>query len=296
MRFHIVKHIKLWIAIPIIIILIGSGMIAARGLNLGVDFVGGSVIYANIGAEYNVNDIRDIVNEQNVDANIVSAGQNGQDAIIRIKYTENLQEIHDKIITELQEKYNLDAEKINVDFVGPTVGRELVRNAVTSVLIAVALILVYIWIRFELKSGVAAVLALFHDLLVMIAVTAILGIQINDSFIAAILTILGYSINDTIVVFDRIRENTKRFGRKKAMSEIVDQSINESITRTLNTSLTTIFAIAALYILGVESIKDFTLPILIGLVSGTYSSIFVASPIWSAWVERSKGGKPAIAK
>lgn len=296
MNFHIVKHIKLWVAISLAIILVGIGVIATRGFNLGVDFIGGSVIYASIGTEYNVDDIRAIVNEQGVDGDILSAGQNNLDVIIRLKLVENQQEVHENIISALQDKYDLDPDEVSVEFVGPTMGRELIRNATTSILIAGVLILAYIWIRFELKSGVAAIIALLHDVLVMIALTAITGIQINSSFIAAILTIVGYSINDTIVIFDRIRENSKRLGRKMSMSEIVDQSINESVTRTLNTSLTTIFAVTALYILGVESIKDFTLPILVGLIAGTYSSVFIASPLWAIWVERSKDGKALTAK
>ena len=216
--------------------------------------------------------------------------------IIRLRYVENQQEVHNDIVEALQEKYNLDAEGIKIEFVGPTMGRELIRNAVISVLIAGAFILVYIWIRFELKSGITAVIALLHDVLILIAVTAMTGIQINSSFIAAILTIVGYSINDTIVIFDRVRENRKLLGRKMTMSEIVDQSIRQSITRTLNTSLTTIFAVAALYVLGVESIKDFTLPILIGLMAGTYSSIFVAGPLWAKWDDKPKSRKLARAK
>ena len=296
MKFQTVKYIKLWIAIPLAIILLGSGLIAIRGFNLGVDFVGGSVIYANIGRDYDVNDIRNITNDLGLNADIVSAGQNGNDAIIRLKETENNQEIHDKLISGIKEKFNITEDNINIEFVGPTMGRELIKNAIISILIASGAILVYIWIRFELKSGISAVIALMHDVLVMIAVTAIIGIQINSSFIAAILTILGYSINDTIVIFDRIRENIKRMGSKAAMAEIVDKSINESIVRTLNTSITTIFAISALYILGVESIRDFTLPILVGLVSGTYSSLFIASPIWAAWDKKSKKLKAAPAK
>ncbi len=268
MNFHTVKYIKLWIAIPLVIILIGFGLIAVRGFNLGVDFVGGSVIHVSMDKSYNVNDVRDILNELSVSADIVSAGQNNQDIIIRLKYMEDQQEIHEKIIGSLQERYGLDEEKFSIDFVGPTMGRELIRDAVKSIMIASGLILVYIWIRFKLKSGVAAIIALIHDILVMIAVTSIAGIQINSSFIAAILTILGYSINDTIVIFDRIRENTKRLGRKMDMYEIVDQSIKQSVIRTLNTSLTTIISVSALYVLGVESIKDFTLPILAGLIAG----------------------------
>ncbi|HZJ58125.1 MAG TPA: protein translocase subunit SecF [Clostridia bacterium] len=296
MKFHVVKHIKLWIAIPLAIILIGFGLMAFRGFNLGIDFIGGSVIHAGMDTDYDVNDVRDIINKLGINADIVSAGQNNQDIIIRLRYMEGQQEIHDKIIAGLQERYNLDEEKFIIEFVGPTMGRELIRDAVTSVLIASGLILVYIWIRFELKSGFAAIIALIHDILVMIAVTSIVGIQVNSSFIAAILTILGYSINDTIVIFDRVRENAKRLGRKMDMQEIVDQSINDSIIRTLNTSLTTIFAVAALYILGVESIRDFTLPILVGLISGTYSSIFIASPIWAVWDKGPGHRRTATAK
>ena len=204
---------------------------------------------------YNVNDVRDILNELSVSADIVSAGQNNQDIIIRLKYMEDQQEIHEKIIGSLQERYGLDEEKFSIDFVGPTMGRELIRDAVKSIMIASGLILVYIWIRFKLKSGVAAIIALIHDILVMIAVTSIAGIQINSSFIAAILTILGYTINDTIVIFDRIREKTKRLGRKMDMYEIVDQSIKQSVIRTLNTSLTTIFTVAALYVLGLNQLR-----------------------------------------
>lgn len=296
MNFNIVKHFKKWIAISLIIILIGFGVIAVRGLNLGIDFIGGSTIHVSIGSPYDVDDIRAIVNEQGVDADILSAGQDNQDTIIRMRYVENQQEIHENIVKALKEKYDLDDDAVSVDFVGPTMGKTLIQNALMSVLIAGALMLVYIWIRFELKSGVAAVIALLHDVLIMIAVTAITGIQINSSFIAAVLTIVGYSINDTIVIFDRVRENIKRMGRKTTMSEIVNESIRQSITRTLNTSLTTIFAVAALYVLGVESIKDFTLPIIVGLISGTYSSLFIAGSIWAIWDEKAKEGKMATAK
>ena len=296
MNFNIVKNFKIWIAIPLIIILIGVGVIAVRGLNLGIDFIGGSTIYASIGSPFNVDDIRAIVNEQRVDADILSAGQDNQDAIIKMRYMENQQEIHENIVKGLQEKYNLASDAISIDYVGPTMGRTLIHNAVMSVLIAGALMLVYIWIRFELVSGVAAVIVLLHDVFIMIAVTAITGIQINSSFIAAILTIVGYSINDTIVVFDRVRENIKQLGRKMTMSEIVDESIRQSITRTLNTSLTTIFSVATLYVLGVESIKDFTLPIIVGLIAGTYSSVFIAGSLWALWDEKSKSRKMATAK
>ncbi|HZJ83205.1 MAG TPA: protein translocase subunit SecF [Clostridia bacterium] len=296
MNLKIVKYIKTWIAISLVIIIIGFGLIAVRGFNLGVDFIGGSVIYASIGEDYEIDDIRALMDEQDLDGTTLRAGQDNKDLVIRLKYEGNQEEVHDKIIDALQDKYNLDAESVNIDYVGPTMGKELIRNALTSLLIAGGLILIYIWIRFELVSGVAAIIALLHDILIMVSIVSIIGVQINSSFIAAILTIVGYSINDTIVVFDRVRENTKRMGRKISMSEIVDESINDSITRSINTSLTTLFSIVALYIFGVESIKDFTLPIIVGIMSGTYSSIFIASPLWAVWTDRGRKTKVAEAK
>lgn len=142
--------------------------------------------------------------------------------------------------------------------------------------------LIYIWIRFELLSGLSALVALIHDALIMSALVLIFRTRINSSFIAAILTIVGYSINDTIVVFDRIRENTKRFKHSLNKEQIVDKSVSETIVRSLNTSITTLFTITALYILGVQSIKEFALPLIVGIISGTYSSIFIASPFWVA--------------
>lgn len=288
MKIHIVKYLKYWLAISLIIILIGFSLIAFRGLNLGVDFVEGSSIYAELDVGFDAEDIRDILKSHNLDGTVLSSGQNNKDLIIRLKYTENQQANHELITKDLEEKYDLDRKNISIDFVGPTMGKELIKNATISVLLAGILILIYIWIRFEFKSGVAAIIALIHDVLIVIAVTSIIGIEINSSFIAAILTIVGYSINDTIVIFDRVRENSKQFGRKMSMTEIVDISIKNSFTRTINTSLTTIFAVSALYFLGVDSIKDFTLPILVGLFSGAYSSLFIASPIWAMWDERSK--------
>jgi preprotein translocase subunit SecF len=157
----------------------------------------------------------------------------------------------------------------------------MIANALLSVLAAWVLILIYVSIRFKFHSALAAILCLINDVLIMIAVVCILRVEINSSFIAACLTIVGYSINDTIVVFDRIRENNRLLGAKGIERRaIADLSIRETLPRTINTSLTTLITILAVYIFGVESIKEFALPIIVGLISGTYSSIFIASPIW----------------
>jgi len=183
-----------------------------------------------------------------------------------------------------------------VESVGPTVGKDLTLNAFKSIIIAWIFMLIYIWLRFELKSGVIAVIALIHDVLVMIALAALMRTQINSPFVAAVLTIIGYSINNTIVIFDRIRENSKQFRRKLSRAEITNTSISQTLARSINTSLTTLLTVLALYIFGVESIKEFTLPIIVGLLGGTYSSIFIAGPLWAAWTEKSASKKPAAAK
>lgn len=161
-------------------------------------------------------------------------------------------------------------------------------------MIASVAMLIYIAIRFEIRFGVAAVLALVHDILIMLSVYAILQIPVNSSFIAAILTIVGYSINDTIVIFDRIRENL-RFMKKVSYTELADVSITQTMARSINTILTTLFTITAVYFIGVSAVKELALPLIIGIISGCYSSIFIASPIWVLWKNAEKRKKGAVA-
>jgi preprotein translocase subunit SecF len=164
---------------------------------------------------------------------------------------------------------------------------EIITKAFLSVVLAAVLMLVYITIRFELFSGIAAVTALIHDVLIMTAVVCIARVQINSSYIAACLTIVGYSINDTIVLFDRIRENNKQFSIKTmTRADVADISIRQTLSRTINTSVTTLVTILALYVFGVASIREFALPLIVGLISGTYSSIFIASPVWVALMQK----------
>jgi preprotein translocase subunit SecF len=189
-------------------------------------------------------------------------------------------------VNSLQAKYP-GAIAGEISHVGGVTSSEIIMNAIWAVVIASALIMIYIWVRFTLYSGIGGVIALLHDILIMTAFVAIARIEINSSYIAACLTILGYSINDTIVVFDRIRENNKRYSTKDMNRwEIADISIRETLPRTINTSLTVLITTLAVYVFGVQSIKDFTLPLLVGIVSGTYSSIFIASPIWIVFEDR----------
>ncbi|MBZ4666161.1 protein translocase subunit SecF [Mahella sp.] len=294
----IIERRWIWYSISIAIIVVGIAFMLIRGLNFGIDFRGGTLMEVNIGKSYDVEDIRAMIKAHNVDAYVSQAGDNNQEVLIRIASVPNDDEVQAQILNDIKEKYGIDDSAVlSIEKVGPTVGGELTRNAIYAIAIACVLMLIYIWIRFEIRFGVAAIIALVHDVLIMSAAVAITNTQINTPFVAAVLTIVGYSINDTIVVFDRIRENRRKLGKKKMSPfELADMSIEQTLARSINTTLTTLFTITALYILGVPSIKEFALPIMIGLVSGAYSSIFIASPIWATWTQRDAMEKAAVHK
>ena len=189
------------------------------------------------------------------------------------------------ILNSLDEEIGLTGEPLQNRTVDPGFGKQITRNALMAIGISIVGILIYVWIRFEFRFGAVAILALFHDVLVTLGVYAILNREINTSTIAAILTIIGYSLNDTIVVFDRIRENTPATG-KIGYLRVVNDSVNATLSRSINTSITTLFPVILLLILGTSALKDFALALTIGIVSGTYSSIFFASPILVAWNNR----------
>ena len=200
----------------------------------------------------------------------------GNSAVIRT--TELSMEQKIAVQDAIKEKF-ANANILSVDNVSASSGADLWNNAAMSIVIAVVLMLIYITFRFELLTGLSAVLALCHDMLVMMSIYAIFRLPVNTSFIAAILTILGYSINATIVVFDRIRENT-RFLRKESFVDVANRSIWQTMARSINTSVTTLITLVCLYILGVPSIKEFALPLIVGVICGCYSSVFLASSFW----------------
>ncbi|MBE7030182.1 MAG: protein translocase subunit SecF [Ruminococcaceae bacterium] len=275
--FNIVAKRSIFFIISGLVIIAGIiAMVAFGGLNTDIDFTGGTAMYVNLGAEYDEAGIRDAL--KGVEGVSVSSVQKTGDQEAVIKTAELATEQRVAVEEALKAKF-ASASIMSVDNVSATVGQELWGNAAKSILIAVVLMLIYITFRFELLSGISAVIALAHDLLVMMAIYAIFRFPVNTSFIAAMLTILGYSINATIVIFDRIRENT-RFLKKETFRDIVNKSIWQSMGRSINTSLTTLLTIVMVYILGVPSIRDFALPLIIGIVAGTYSSIFIAGQFW----------------
>lgn len=258
--------------------------LCGRGMNLGLDFAGGLSMPYDLGESTTQPAVAAVLGSE-YSVSLQGAGKN--EALVRIKSVgaEEVQNVQAAVTAKLQSAYPNAKSMGDVSYVGPVAGATLVRNAVTSVLIASVLMLVYIAVRFDFHSGVAAVLALIHDVAVMLAFMVILRdlIELNSSFIAAALTIVGYSINDTIVIFDRIRENAKNKPELTKV-EVVNLSVREAFGRTMMTSITTLVTILALYILGVAAIKEFALPIIVGVIAGTYSSNLISGYIW-AWLE-----------
>jgi len=283
----IVENRKIWFAISAAIIIIGLVLGAVRGFNVGIDFTGGTLMEIELHKAVPVEEIRAIVNEFDATANVNLLGE--ERTMAQIKTTKDLDSSErTEIFKAFKEKYDLPEEDfLRIDQFGPAVGKEIQRTALLAIIVSALGMLAYITYRFEVRFGLAAIVALIHDVLIVVAVYSILRIPVNSPFVAAILTILGYSINDTIVVFDRIRENL-RFLKKNNYAEVANTSITQTVSRSINTSLTTLITIVALYVLGVEQIREFALPLMAGIMAGTYSSIFIASPVWVMLKEAQK--------
>ncbi len=270
---------KIWFSIPTVIIIFGFIFLIFNGLNYGIDFAGGTIIHIDLHRTFEVEDIKEITDSFDSSADITYAGEDRDQVIIQTQISITEGQRND-LFKGFQEKFNIkEKDMLSIDQVDPIIGSELRNQALVGILIAIVAMLIYISIRFEISFAIAAIIALAHDMLILLSFFAILRIQVNAPFIAAMLTVLGYSINDTIVVFDRIRENRKKV-KKLELEELINSSISQSLMRCINTSVTTLFTIIALYIFGVEAVKSFALPLIIGFVAGTYSSIFIASPIW----------------
>ena len=263
------------------------------GINYGIDFAGGLSMQYTMGGEYVKSDVEAILTGLNVgDFNIAEQGGNEINIRISTLSEDDVQTVQASLEEQLFAKYPNAARSGDTNYVGPVAGKTLLTNAVYSVLLASVLMLVYIAFRFDLNSGIAAVAGLIHDVLMMLAFMVLLRnfVQMNSSFIAAMLTIVGYSINNTIVIFDRIRENAKKTPAD-ARVDVVNRSVKECLGRTLTTTATTLVTIVALYILGVDSIREFALPIIIGIVSGVYSANMINGYIWAALEEKKRARK-----
>ncbi len=277
---------KIFFTISAVLVALSIILLFVRGLNFGIDFTGGNSIEIDMKKEIkNFSEVEetveDIVKSKTKADNVIiqKTGSSG----ISIKTTEISNEESDAVVDEIKKKFSLSDENIiSNEKVSAAVSGRLIADSLKAIFIAIILMLIYITIRFDLQSGASAVLALTHDVLIMLGFYALFGLTVNTSFIAAILTILGYSINATIVVFDRVRENN-RLMRKATFDAIADDAIKSSYFRAINSSITTLFTIGVLYVMGVASIREFALPIIVGIIAGTYSSLFIAGPFWAWW-------------
>lgn len=275
-----------------LIILIGIiSLILHGGPNYSIDFLGGTVIQLRFEKPVTVADVRAAlasVNLENSEVNKISELGSEPEILIRTKKTNISEKVVDTIEKAISDHLPDNPFEVrSVDAVGPKIGAELRSKAVLATLVALGGILIYVSIRFEFIFALAAVLALFHDVIITLGIFSLLNKEISLSIVAAFLTIVGYSLNDTIVVFDRIRENLKRL-RTKRLEEIINVSINQTLSRTIITGLTTLLAVLILYVFGGSVIRDFALAIILGILVGTYSSIYIASPILIEWGARAE--------
>ena len=283
------SRIAIWTSIFAVVVSVILYII--NGLNYGIDFRGGTMLMIKASDNTSIIEIRKTLNQLNIgdttvtevsDPAAVIVGSEAQPLfLIKIEQQEGNEEVQNQMITRVKEKLDETLTSVSflqTDSVGSKVSGELVQKAILAVCLAVFAVLFYIWIRFEWQFSLGAVLALLHDVIVTIGIFSIIGLEFNLSIIAALLTIVGYSLNDTVIVFDRIRENLKQF-ESKPLLDVLNKSINDTLSRTIMTSVTTLLALLALYIFGGEVIRGFTFAMIWGVLIGTYSSIFVASAI-----------------
>ena len=261
----------------LIFILLSIIFIFVKGLNYGIDFKGGTLIELRSN-NIEVSSIRDVLKNMNLgDINVKKFGQEG-DYLIKVEQTGDNNKLIPKIKKNLSDNLTSEVNFRRVENVGPKVSAELLQSGIIAISLSLAAMLFYIWIRFEWQFSIGSIIALFHDVIITLGIFSILSLEINLSIIAAVLTIVGYSMNDTVVIYDRIRENLGKYHRL-TISDIANLSINETLARTIITSVTTLLALVSIFILGGEILRGFSFAMILGVLIGTYSSIFVASPI-----------------
>ena len=298
--FNFTKNKMKFLLIPVIVIVLGIVMYFVRGgFNFDVEFMGGIRMQVNVGTDFKNSEIEKIVEDATGLDAVIQAGSTSDIAIIKLpasESTEKDEENKNKAFDALKKEYSLKDEALmSAQSADPSFGKEVQGKAVSFTLLAILFILIYIIFRFDLKSGVMAIFALVINVLIMAAVYTTTNIAINTTFIAAMLTVIGYSINNTIVIFDRIRENKRLRRRGETIAQMTDRSISETMGRTINSTITTLITIVLIYILGVDTIKQFALPLIIGIIAGAYTSIFVASTFWAAWEQSSANAKAEAA-
>ncbi len=272
------KYYNKFNILSVSLVVISLLLLVFKGLNFGIDFKGGTLIeLRSTDDKINVSNLRDNLNQMNLGDVSVKRFGNEKDFLIKFENNNN-KNVIEEIKINLDKSFGNNFNFRRVENVGPKVSAELLKSGVIAISVALALMLIYIWIRFEWQFSLGAILALFHDVLVTLGLFSLLGLEINLSIIAAVLTIVGYSMNDTVVIFDRVRENLRKYSDIKIF-ELTNISINETLSRTLITSITTLLALLSIFFFGGEILKGFSLAMIFGVIFGTYSSIYIANTV-----------------
>ena len=272
------KYYNKFNILSVSLVLVSLLLLTFKGLNFGIDFKGGTLIELRASeSKINVSSLRDNLNQMNLGDVSVKKFGNETDFLIKFENNEN-KNVIEEIKKNLDKSFGNNFNFRRVENVGPKVSAELLKSGIIAISVALALMLIYIWIRFEWQFSLGAICALFHDVIVTLGLFSLLGLEINLSIIAAVLTIVGYSMNDTVVIFDRVRENLRKYADIKIF-ELTNISINETLSRTLITSITTLLALVSIFIFGGEILKGFSLAMIFGVIFGTYSSIYIANTV-----------------
>ena len=281
--FNFMGRSKLAMVLSIVLVLASYALLATKGLNYGIDFAGGTIVQVKYDTKAPIDDMREkLKSNEMFDGSSISEFGSAEEVVIRMKTTTGNVTVDIGDVTRETLKGTGNYEVRRVDIVGPKVGSELKEKGIMSLILAVIGILVYVAFRFEWRFAIASIVALVHDVSIALGAITLVGLDVNLDVLAALLTILGYSLNDTIIVFDRIREGVVN-GKNSELSDIIDESVTRTLARTTLTSLTTFFVVFTLFAYGGEIIHAFAFTLLVGVIVGTYSSIFVASPILLAF-------------
>ncbi len=272
------KYYNRFNILSLLLVTVSLLLLTFKGLNFGIDFKGGTLIELRSNdTKINVSSLRDNLSQMNLgDVSVKNFG-NEKDFLIKFENNNN-KNVIEEIKKNLDDSFGNNFSFRRVENVGPKVSAELLRSGIIAISVALALMLIYIWIRFEWQFSLGAIMALFHDVIVTLGVFSLLSLEINLSIIAAVLTIVGYSMNDTVVIFDRVRENLRKYSDIKIF-ELTNISINETLSRTLITSITTLLALLSIFFFGGEVLKGFSLAMIFGVIFGTYSSIYIANTV-----------------
>ena len=299
MRFDVIRHHRWWFTVSSILVIISIISMFVRGFNLGIDYTGGTIVELQFTQDVQVSQVRDDLKQFNLENSVIqlsgsSSATEGNDVIIR---TRNLEAAESKAMIDSLTKNVGPNDVKRVESIGAVIGSEVTQHALTNLAIAFLALAAYISFRFEYRVALSSLAAIFHDLIMVLGVFSFFQLEIDASFLAAILTVIGYSMNESVVIFDRIRENTHTHKRTDTFADLANASIAQSIHRSCYTLTTVLFACLSLYLFGGDTTKNFALCMIVGFVSGAYSSICVATSLWSIWKSHNrKDARNQVAK